>query len=138
MRRRSVAAGDKRDETVIIGCYVDDLFVLYSHDDEDSIYHEFTTNLTKAWKAEDEGEVTDILNVEISAADGGVKLRQSNCIGKMVSAHLVDAHPPDSPPFSSKQSRTPPRAPRSYRTSLTPSPRELCPTPPSLTSATSL
>ena len=31
-----------RDETLIIGCYVDDLFTLYSHDDEHSLYHTFT------------------------------------------------------------------------------------------------
>ena len=26
--------GSTRDETIIIGCYVDDLFVLYSHNDD--------------------------------------------------------------------------------------------------------
>ena len=31
-----------RDETLIIGCYVDDLLTLYSHDDEHSLYHSFT------------------------------------------------------------------------------------------------
>ena len=67
IKRRSKASGDPRAETVIIGCYVDDLFVLYSHDDNKSLYHEFTTSLTTAWKAEDEGEVTDLLNVEISS-----------------------------------------------------------------------
>ena len=34
-----------RKETLIIGCYVDDLFALYSHDDEHSIYHSFTERL---------------------------------------------------------------------------------------------
>ena len=29
----------------VIGCYVDDLFTLFSHDDEHSIYHSFTSRL---------------------------------------------------------------------------------------------
>ena len=107
VRRRSKASGDSRDETVIIGCYVDDLFILYSHDDDSSIYKEFTTNLTKDWKAEDEGEVTDLLNVEISADDGVVELRQTNYIESMAATHLLDNQPPNSPPFSSKQARVP-------------------------------
>ena len=31
-----------REETLLIGCYVDNLFTLYSHNDEHSIYHSFT------------------------------------------------------------------------------------------------
>ena len=107
IKRRSKSAGDARDETVIIGCYVDDLFVLYSHDDDQSLYREFTTELTAAWKAEDEGEVTDLLNVEISATNNGVELRQTNYIMSMASAHLLHGQPPDTAPFSAKASRIP-------------------------------
>ena len=35
---------------------VDDLFVLSSHDDEHSLYHEFTRNLQAWWEVEDEKE----------------------------------------------------------------------------------
>ena len=31
-----------REETLIIGFYIDDLFTIYSHDDEHSIYHSFS------------------------------------------------------------------------------------------------
>ena len=55
-----------REELVIIGVYVDDLFVVYSHDDEHSIYREFTTAMQKHWEVDDEGEVNDLLNIEIS------------------------------------------------------------------------
>ena len=93
VRRRSVAAGDKRDELVVIGCYVDDLFIVYSHDDEQSIYSEFTSKLTETWKAEDEGEVTDLLNVEISSTDGAVELRQSGYISTMAANFLQPRRP---------------------------------------------
>eukprot|EP00966_Prymnesium_polylepis_P178524 4134535-Prymnesium_polylepis.1 len=38
-------AGTRLHEKLILGCYVDDLFTAYSHDDEQSLYHTFTTAL---------------------------------------------------------------------------------------------
>eukprot|EP00965_Chrysotila_dentata_P176287 5820904-Pleurochrysis_carterae.AAC.1 len=42
-------------EQLIIGCYVDDLFVLHSDDSPGSLYAEFTDALTNRWNVEDEG-----------------------------------------------------------------------------------
>ena len=39
-----------REETLIIGCYVDDLFTLYSHDVEHLLYHSLTKQLVVDWK----------------------------------------------------------------------------------------
>ena len=64
-----------REETLIIGCYVDDLFTLYSHDDKHSIYHSFTKQLKVDRKVEDEGPIANLLNIEITQSkDGKVKL----------------------------------------------------------------
>ena len=54
-----------REERLILGCYVDDLFTAYTHDDEHSLYHDFTRALQKRWEVEDEGVVKDLLAVEI-------------------------------------------------------------------------
>ena len=77
-----------REETLIIGCYVDDLFTLYSHDDEHSLYHSFTERLTANWKVEDEGPIADLLNIEIARTkDGKVKLSQASYIEKLIATH---------------------------------------------------
>lgn len=34
--------GPREEETLLVGCYVDDLFILSSHTDEHSIYHKLT------------------------------------------------------------------------------------------------
>ena len=50
-----------------LGCYVDDLYILYLQDGADSLYASFTRELsTQRWEVEDEGEVTDLINIEIS------------------------------------------------------------------------
>eukprot|EP00965_Chrysotila_dentata_P112032 3704626-Pleurochrysis_carterae.AAC.1 len=41
-------------QKLIIGCYVDDLFVLYSDDGPSSLYSAFTTALASRWNVEDE------------------------------------------------------------------------------------
>eukprot|EP00965_Chrysotila_dentata_P087423 2886402-Pleurochrysis_carterae.AAC.1 len=50
--------------------WVDDLFTLYSHDGPNSLYERFTSDLASRWNVEDEGPISDLLNVDISAADG--------------------------------------------------------------------
>ena len=77
----------------MLGCYVDDLFTLYSHDDEHSLYHSFTQALQTRWGVEDEGEVTDLLNVEISREDDCVVLRQTGYIERLVSTYLPQGVP---------------------------------------------
>eukprot|EP00966_Prymnesium_polylepis_P086843 2009888-Prymnesium_polylepis.1 len=59
----------KRQEKLILGCYVDYLFTAYSHDDEQSLYHTFTTALQSSWDVEDEGPVSDLRNVEIERTE---------------------------------------------------------------------
>eukprot|EP00965_Chrysotila_dentata_P104199 3441020-Pleurochrysis_carterae.AAC.1 len=74
-----------RGEThrLTLGCFVDDLFTLYSHDGEGSLYASFTEALTNRWNVEDEGPVSDLLNVDISATHSCVTLKQEKYI-----AHL--------------------------------------------------
>mgnify|MGYP002630848699 CR=1 FL=1 len=91
-----------RLERLIVGCYVDDLFVLSSHDDEHSIYASFTRDLSSRWDVEDEGEVSDLLSIEIEPGDGHVTLHQRKYIAK-----LINIYAPDGPPKSHSR-RLPP------------------------------
>ena len=83
----------KRRELLLVGCYVDDLFILSSHNDEHSLYHQFTRDLSKRWDVEDEGEVTDLLSVEISREEDHVVLRQSNYISKLLATYAPNGIP---------------------------------------------
>jgi len=87
--------GVKCHERLIVGCYVDDLYVLASHRDAGSLYAEFTSALQKRWEVEDEGEVSDLLGVEISSeAEGSiVELRQTAYIEKMANTWFTDGVP---------------------------------------------
>ena len=86
---RSVDTPDgPRNERLILGCYVDDLFTLYSHDDEHSLYHKFSRDLAAKWDVEDEGEISDLLGVEITREGSCVTLRQTAYIDRLVSEHL--------------------------------------------------
>ena len=93
LRRTVKTPSGPREDIVIIGCYVDDLFVLYNSDDEHSLYSIFTTDLSKRWDVEDEGEVSDLLNVEISRSSDGVTLRQTAYIDKLADTWLPDGVP---------------------------------------------
>ena len=70
-------------DALYMGCYVDDLFILYLQDGADSLYASFTRELTPRWEVEDEGEVTDLLNIEISRQGTSVTLRQTGYITKL-------------------------------------------------------
>ena len=85
--------GSTREEQLIIGMYVDDLFVLHSHDDAHSLYQRFTADLTNTWEAEDEGEVSDLLNVEFTRSSAGVKLSQGGYIDTLVERFCPDGVP---------------------------------------------
>eukprot|EP00965_Chrysotila_dentata_P209282 6185201-Pleurochrysis_carterae.AAC.1 len=63
-------------QRLIIGCYVDDLFTLYSDDGAGSLYEAFTSDLAARWNVEDEGPVSDLLNVDISRDADHVLLQQ--------------------------------------------------------------
>ena len=93
-RKREVdTPSGKRIDTLIVGCYVDDLFILYNSDDEYSLYKQFTDALSSNWSVDDEGEVADLLNIEIIRGERHVLLRQSAYIQKMVDKWLPDGPP---------------------------------------------
>ena len=86
----------------MLGCYVDDLFTLYSSDAPGSLYREFVDALESRWDVEDKGEVSDLLNVEIDRGPDGVLRRHTTYIHK-----LVDTFCPDGVPASFTADSTP-------------------------------
>ena len=90
------------DERLMLGCYVDDLFTLHTHDGVGSLYSEFVAALCDRWKVEDEGEVSDLLNVEISRDGPCVYLRQTSYIDG-----IVQQYAPSGVPDSFKSTDTP-------------------------------
>ena len=77
-----------REERLIIGCYVDDLFTLYSHDDEHSLYRQFIHDLNERWNVDDEGEVTDLLGIEIEREGSVISLRQTGYVDRLAEKWL--------------------------------------------------
>ena len=66
---------------------------MLSSDDEYSLYKKFTEALSSKWSVDDEGEVSDLLNIEIVCGEKHVLLRQSSYIQKMVDKWLPDGPP---------------------------------------------
>ena len=85
--------GSSRQEELIIGLYVDDMFIVHSHSDEHSLYAKFTKDLTASWEAEDEGDVSDLLNIEFKQTSRGVKLSQGNYIDNLVQRFCPEGIP---------------------------------------------
>ena len=92
----------KRLDTVLVGCYVDDLFVLFNANDKHSLYYRFARDLQARWDVDDEGPVTDLLNIEISREGPAVVLRQ-----KLYIDRLVEQWFPDGPPSHIPKNSTP-------------------------------
>eukprot|EP00965_Chrysotila_dentata_P041797 1386532-Pleurochrysis_carterae.AAC.1 len=84
---------DDVPQTIIIGCYVDDLFVLYSNDGPSSLYSTLTTALASRWNVEDEGPVSDLLNVDIATDADCVLLKQEKYISQLVDSYLPEGIP---------------------------------------------
>ena len=84
-----------RDERLVVGCYVDDLATIYSHDDKHSLYADFVGKLQQRFNVEDEGPISDLLNVEIDRDenDGSVTLRQTGYIERLEKEFLPDGIP---------------------------------------------
>eukprot|EP00965_Chrysotila_dentata_P107413 3549176-Pleurochrysis_carterae.AAC.1 len=93
---------DNIEQRLTLGCYVDDLFMLYSHDGKGSLNDDFVRALTLRWNVEDEGPVSDLLNVDISVDESCVVLKQEKYI-----SHLVATYLPDGVPLTFSKSRTP-------------------------------
>eukprot|EP00965_Chrysotila_dentata_P226359 6195363-Pleurochrysis_carterae.AAC.2 len=85
-----------------LGRYVNNLFTQYSHDGPDSLYAQFVDALTTRWNVEDEGPVSDLLNVDIVVDEESVILKQKKYI-----AHLVKFFLPDGVPLSFHATRAP-------------------------------
>eukprot|EP00965_Chrysotila_dentata_P121609 4020175-Pleurochrysis_carterae.AAC.5 len=68
-------------QRLALGCYIDDLFTLYTHDGPSSPYSEFVDALTHRWNGEDKGPVLDLLNVlDIITDESCVVLKQERYI----------------------------------------------------------
>eukprot|EP00965_Chrysotila_dentata_P097804 3233596-Pleurochrysis_carterae.AAC.1 len=76
--------------TLILGCYVDGFFVLYSDDAPNSLYSSFTTALSTRWNVEDEGLVSDLLNVDIATDADCVLLKQEKYTAQLVDTYLPE------------------------------------------------
>ena len=100
--RTNVVEGVSRVERLIVGCYVDDLYILASHQDAGSLYDQFTTRLQKRWEVEDEGVVSDLLGIEISSTGSVVELKQESYINKLVAIWF-----PDGVPSTMQSTKTP-------------------------------
>jgi hypothetical protein len=81
-----------RDETLLLGVYVDDLAVAYKYKGPGTLYDLFTEAL-RDWNVEDEGELHDLLGVEFERQEGYVHLRQSSYILKMVERYITGEVP---------------------------------------------
>eukprot|EP00965_Chrysotila_dentata_P106865 3530221-Pleurochrysis_carterae.AAC.1 len=68
------------EQRLTLGCYVDDLFTLYSHDGQGSLYNDFTDALTHRWNVQDEGPVSELLNVDIAVDSTDVFSHKRNTL----------------------------------------------------------
>jgi hypothetical protein len=82
-----------RSERLFVGVYVDDLCICASHTDEYSLYARFAAALTERWKIEDEGEISDLLGIEVHREPGAITLHQRSYIDRMVERFLPDGIP---------------------------------------------
>ena len=103
-RRTISTPAGKRNELVIIGCYVDDIACLHSHDDKHSLYHHFITSLQKSWEVEDEGDISDLLGVQIDRGKDQVTMTQTAYIDRMMSTWCPEGIPKEN---LSKATKTP-------------------------------
>ena len=92
----------KQSETILLGCYVDDLLICTSRTDKDSVFRHFISALGDRWEIDDEGEAVDLLNVHFTKSDTGIILHQKPYIES-----LVQRYAPDGIPLSFQKNWTP-------------------------------
>jgi len=84
--------------------YCDDIVAVYGRSDKGSVHSDFRDHLYTKWKAEDEGELSDILNVRVSRVGGDVILDQAAYINNMVERFMpagkLGSFKKYAPPFS--------------------------------------
>eukprot|EP00965_Chrysotila_dentata_P044803 1488896-Pleurochrysis_carterae.AAC.5 len=77
---------DGVQQRLTFACYVVDLlFTLYTNDGVSSLYGSFVEALNSRWNVEDEGPVSDLLNVDITVDATSVSLSQEKYIAHLVS-----------------------------------------------------
>ena len=103
-RRATKTPGGKRDETLIVGVYVDiSSFFSRTPTPGPSTFGSSKFLVTKRWDVEDEGAVSGLLNVEITRSNSGhVTLRQTAYIDKLIATHA-----PEGVPSTSQRNKTP-------------------------------
>ena len=89
-----VRDGNNPTDRIILGCYVDDIMVLHATDDVGSTFCNFRDQFFKRWEAEDEGHMTDLLNVQIQREpDGSIVLHQQPYIKTLIARFFPDGVP---------------------------------------------
>ena len=84
-------------DVLFIGVNVDNVIAVHGCTDAGSLYHKFHERLHTGWTAEDEGELSNILNVNITTEGTDVLLNQAAYIKKMVKRYILN--PADIKPF---------------------------------------
>jgi len=82
--RASSRAASATTQCTWAGVYCDDIIAIFGDDDVGSVYDGFRTALHTRWKAEDEGELSDILNICVAHEGSSIKLSQPTYIDTMV------------------------------------------------------
>ena len=90
------------DETILLGCYVDDLLICTSQTNDGSIFRKFVKALKSRWEIDEEEEAVDLLNVHFTKSEKGILLHQRPYIES-----LVDRYAPDGIPLSFQRNWAP-------------------------------
>ena len=81
------------DDILIIGIFVDDCCVLYKHGTPGSLFDRFSKAFFEAWEAEDEGELSDLLNIHYKVSEDSVTLHQAPYIAELATRFFPDGIP---------------------------------------------
>jgi len=85
-----------KGERLVLGVYVDNLQIVHSAqiDDESSKLYSFMKAIQSDWDVEDEGEMVDLLGIEIvHHPNGSITLHQGAYIHKLIKEFLPDGKP---------------------------------------------
>ena len=103
----------KGKERLVLGVYVDNLQIVHSASpgDKTSKIASFLADIQKDWDVEDEGEMVDILGIQIRHNhDGSITLHQEKYVKQIISEFLPDGAPKDTPkgclPYSKRIIKT--------------------------------
>ena len=80
-------------ETILIGCYVDDLLVCTSRSDKSSLFQKFINALKARWEIDEEEEAVDLLNVHFTKSEKGILLHQRPYIESLIERYVPEGIP---------------------------------------------